>query len=226
MDASAGQETRCEGEERSPSPRHRRGEGWGEGSPTCTIQPLGARARPPAARHGIAWSSPLAYNQGSGGVRPFTGSILMSPLHRRRTAESSVFALLFSTFLLSAARADEPGFKSHLQREGSDRLAAGQRRAGRQDGLRRRPVRGQGRRPRDHRLEGHAPQDGRDRHGGIVSTATSPSAWNSAPPGTRTAACTCATRPSRISSRSATTPGSARTRRSRATRTATGTRSR
>jgi hypothetical protein len=36
----------------------------------------------------------------------------MSPLHRRRTAESSVFALLFSTFLLSTARADEPGFKS------------------------------------------------------------------------------------------------------------------
>ena len=36
----------------------------------------------------------------------------MSPLHRRRAAESSVFALLFSTFLLSAARADEPGFKS------------------------------------------------------------------------------------------------------------------
>ena len=36
----------------------------------------------------------------------------MSPLHRRRTAESIVFALLFSTFLLSAARADEPGFKS------------------------------------------------------------------------------------------------------------------
>ena len=35
----------------------------------------------------------------------------MSPLHRRRTAESIVFALLFSTFLLSAARADEPGFK-------------------------------------------------------------------------------------------------------------------
>ena len=35
----------------------------------------------------------------------------MSPLHRRRTAESIVFALLFSTFLLSAARADEPGFE-------------------------------------------------------------------------------------------------------------------
>ena len=35
----------------------------------------------------------------------------MSPLHRRRTAESSVFAFLVSTFLLSAARADEPGFK-------------------------------------------------------------------------------------------------------------------
>jgi arylformamidase len=35
----------------------------------------------------------------------------MSPLHRRRTAESSIFALLVSTFLLSAARADEPGFK-------------------------------------------------------------------------------------------------------------------
>ena len=36
----------------------------------------------------------------------------MSPLHRRRTAESIVFALLFSTSLLSAARADEPGFQS------------------------------------------------------------------------------------------------------------------
>ncbi|HKI18963.1 MAG TPA: family 16 glycoside hydrolase [Isosphaeraceae bacterium] len=36
----------------------------------------------------------------------------MSPLHRRRTAQSIVFALLFSTFLLSTARADEPGFKS------------------------------------------------------------------------------------------------------------------
>ncbi|MFI5458802.1 MAG: family 16 glycoside hydrolase [Isosphaerales bacterium] len=36
----------------------------------------------------------------------------MSSPHRRRTAESIVFALLFSTFLLSAARADEPGFKS------------------------------------------------------------------------------------------------------------------
>ena len=36
----------------------------------------------------------------------------MSPLHRRRAAESSVFALLFSTVLLSTARADEPGFKS------------------------------------------------------------------------------------------------------------------
>ena len=57
-------------------------------------------------------------------------------------------------------------------------------------------------------------------------TATSPSAWNSAPPGMRTAASTCGTRPSRISSRSATIPGSARTRRSRITRTATGTRSR
>jgi arylformamidase len=36
----------------------------------------------------------------------------MSPLHRRRTAESVVFALLCSTFLVPAARADEPGFKS------------------------------------------------------------------------------------------------------------------
>ena len=36
----------------------------------------------------------------------------MSPLHRRRTAESIVSALLFSTFLFSAARADERGFKS------------------------------------------------------------------------------------------------------------------
>jgi arylformamidase len=36
----------------------------------------------------------------------------MSPHHRRRTAESVVFGLLFSTSLLSAARADEPGFQS------------------------------------------------------------------------------------------------------------------
>ena len=36
----------------------------------------------------------------------------MSPLQRRRTTESSVFALLVSTFLFSAARADDPGFKS------------------------------------------------------------------------------------------------------------------
>lgn len=35
----------------------------------------------------------------------------MSLHQRRRTAESSLFALLVSLFLLSAARADEPGFK-------------------------------------------------------------------------------------------------------------------
>src|SRR5262249_46091178 len=35
----------------------------------------------------------------------------MSLLHRRWATESSAFALLVSTFLLSAARADEPGFK-------------------------------------------------------------------------------------------------------------------
>jgi hypothetical protein len=35
----------------------------------------------------------------------------MSPLHRRRAAEPSLFVLLLSTFLPSAARADEPGFK-------------------------------------------------------------------------------------------------------------------
>jgi hypothetical protein len=35
----------------------------------------------------------------------------MNTLHRRRAAESSVVALLFSTSLLCAARADEPGFK-------------------------------------------------------------------------------------------------------------------
>ena len=34
----------------------------------------------------------------------------MSPFQRRRTAELSAFALLVSSFLLSAARADEPGF--------------------------------------------------------------------------------------------------------------------
>ena len=36
----------------------------------------------------------------------------MSPLHRRRTAEPIGFVLLFSAFLLTAARADEPGFRS------------------------------------------------------------------------------------------------------------------
>src|SRR5438874_13651979 len=36
----------------------------------------------------------------------------MSPRNRRRTAESSIFALLVSAFLLPAARADEPGFES------------------------------------------------------------------------------------------------------------------
>ena len=35
----------------------------------------------------------------------------MSRLHRQRTARSSAFALLVSTFLLAAARADEPGFQ-------------------------------------------------------------------------------------------------------------------
>jgi arylformamidase len=35
----------------------------------------------------------------------------MSPLHRRRTAQSNAFALLCSAFLLSAARADESGFR-------------------------------------------------------------------------------------------------------------------
>ena len=35
----------------------------------------------------------------------------MSRLNRQRTARSSAFALLVSTFLLAAARADEPGFK-------------------------------------------------------------------------------------------------------------------
>jgi hypothetical protein len=35
----------------------------------------------------------------------------MSPLHRRRAAESSLLVLLLSTYLLSATRADEPGFK-------------------------------------------------------------------------------------------------------------------
>jgi hypothetical protein len=35
----------------------------------------------------------------------------MSRLNRHRTAQSSTFALLVSTFLLSVARADEPGFK-------------------------------------------------------------------------------------------------------------------
>ena len=110
----------------------------------------------------------LAYNEGSGGARSFPGSILMSRLNRRRHGRVE---------RLRAPRLDVPplrrpcrraGFPAHLQREGSDRLAAGQDGAGRQDGLRRRPVRGQGRRPRDHRLEGHAPEDDRDRHGGVV----------------------------------------------------------
>lgn len=35
----------------------------------------------------------------------------MSQLNRHRTAQAGTFALLVSTFLLSAARADEPGFK-------------------------------------------------------------------------------------------------------------------
>ncbi len=35
----------------------------------------------------------------------------MSPHQRRRTAESGAVALLFASFLLAAARADEPGFK-------------------------------------------------------------------------------------------------------------------
>ena len=35
----------------------------------------------------------------------------MSRLNRQRTARSSAFALLVSTSLLAAARADEPGFK-------------------------------------------------------------------------------------------------------------------
>jgi acetyl esterase/lipase len=35
----------------------------------------------------------------------------MSPLHRRRATGPGAFALLLSTFLLPAARADEPGFK-------------------------------------------------------------------------------------------------------------------
>ena len=85
----------------------------------------------------------------------------MSPLHRRRAAASSVFALLFSTFLFrrSCRRA---GFQAHLQREGSDRLAAGQHRAGRQDGLRRRPIRGQGRPPRDFPRNPFRPSHTRD----------------------------------------------------------------
>src|SRR5204863_3394976 len=41
-----------------------------------------------------------------------SGGILMSQLNRRRTARAGAFALLVSTFLLLAARADEPGFKS------------------------------------------------------------------------------------------------------------------
>jgi arylformamidase len=36
----------------------------------------------------------------------------MSPIQRRRTVRSSVFALLFWSSLLAAARADEPGFRS------------------------------------------------------------------------------------------------------------------
>ena len=92
----------------------------------------------------------------------------MSPLHRRRTAESIVFALLLSSSLLSAARAEEPGFKPIFNGKDLTGWRLGGDRAGRQDGLRRRPVRGQGRRPRHHRLEGHAPQDGRDRHGGVL----------------------------------------------------------
>ncbi len=36
----------------------------------------------------------------------------MNPLHRRRTAESIVVVLLFSTSFLSSARADDPGFQS------------------------------------------------------------------------------------------------------------------
>jgi hypothetical protein len=36
----------------------------------------------------------------------------MSPLHRRRTAESRVFALFVATFLFSTARGEEPGFKA------------------------------------------------------------------------------------------------------------------
>src|SRR5262249_31116844 len=38
-------------------------------------------------------------------------STLMSPLHRHRTFQSGAFALLFSTFFLSSAPADEPGFR-------------------------------------------------------------------------------------------------------------------
>ena len=45
-------------------------------------------------------------------VPTLSGSILMILLHRRQTAESIVFALLFATFLVSTARADEPGFES------------------------------------------------------------------------------------------------------------------
>ena len=52
----------------------------------------------------------LAYNDGFGGVI-LSGSILMSRPNRHRMARSSAFALLVSTFLLSSAHADEPGFK-------------------------------------------------------------------------------------------------------------------
>jgi arylformamidase len=52
----------------------------------------------------------LAYNDGAGGVI-LSGGILMSWLNRQRAARSSTLALLVSTLLLSAAHADEPGFK-------------------------------------------------------------------------------------------------------------------
>ena len=149
----------------------------------------------------------------------------MSSHPRRRIAESGAIALLVSSFLLAAARADEPGFRPIFN--GKDLTGW---RLGRTD------------------LAGKtASDDGRFavKDGVLVITGSKDTPPKMAEIDTvesydgdftlrlefrasraRTAASTSGTRPSRTNSRSATTRGSARTSRSRATRTGTGTRSR
>ncbi len=140
----------------------------------------------------IACSDRLVYNGGTGDVRSFSGASLMNGFDRRRTLRWNAFALLASAFLVSTTLADEPDFKPIFNgkdltgwRVGKAVLAGktadDDGRFAVKDGV----LVITGSEGTSRRRSPRSRQSNR-------MTAISPSAWNSGPPGTRTAACTCA----------------------------------